>query len=117
MKKVNEYDFSFQLDESFEEAIEGLKNIKSYLNSSLNGTIENIGDVEINIEPERIQMRFWLEDSIIIEDYTSWDHEIDSFIDWTEGNDYELQHYKTLKETLLRQVKKLDAQIKKVELS
>lgn len=117
MKKVYEYDFSFQATEGIEDAIKELNNTKQYLNESINNTIKNTGDVDLLLCRDKFQIEFMLDYETVLENYQSFDHVFDYFIDANEGHDYALTAYKELKENILKQVEKLDNEIKKLELS
>lgn len=114
MKKIKEYDFSYEINESLDDAVKELQNFKIYLNQSLNGTIKNIGDVDLTIESNKIKVGFMLNYDTILEDDWSFDRAFSNFIDENEGYDHELSALQTLKSNLLEQIEKLDKQIKKV---
>ena len=115
MKTINEYDFSYQANEAIEDAINQLNNTKRYLNESMNNTIKNLADLDLSIELDKFKIEFMLDYETVIEQKQTFDFAFDWFIDSNEGHDHELESCKTLKANLLKQIEKLDNQIKKVE--
>lgn len=115
MKKVYEYDFSYQANEAIEDAIRELNNTKRYLSESMNGTIENLGELDLDLKADKFTVKFMLDYATIIEEDYEIDRVFDWFLDWNEGEDHELESCKTLKINILKCIEKLEERIKRIE--
>lgn len=116
MKVIKEYDFSYEVNESFEDAIKELNKAKEYLNSSINGTIANTAEFEIDVHHNKFVSRFWMAETIVMVQEDSWDDVINSFIIGNDDKAEETNYCEQLKNELLKQAEKLEQHIKKMEL-
>ena len=116
MKTIKEYDFSYEVNESFEDAIKELNKAKEYLNSSINGTIANTAEFEVDIQHDKVVNRFYMAESVIMVQEDSWDDVIDWFINGNDDQGEKTNYCEQLKNELLKQAEKLEQHIKKLEL-